>query len=290
MPKEFLLKELPFERILDPKIRNINLSFFDLSKYSTTPQAFDKFELLEMEGENFHFTLFYSQKSYIASSYIDMENLILNQSALSYFQTLNRNLFINIFSIYDEEIANSILSLYYGEISYSSLDYEVLDISKLFNLLFEEKFTGILSFSGEGKEYVFCNEGKGLILERGRIKELFPMREFINHIPDSLIPLLSNPKTKLTMFSFKRDKMIKPLEIKFVRSVSMEKYLNMVEFIKRMAGGKGLAIFEKYFKPNLPKSDYLYNLDDFQREIAKLIGKNLSFVITKFIEEELSKV
>ncbi len=291
MPKEFLLRELPFERILDPKIRNINLSFFDISKYLTTPQVFDKFELLEMKGGNFHFTLLYSQESYIASSYIDnMDNLILNQNALSYFQTLNRNLFINIFSIYDEEIVYSILSLYYGEISYSSLDYEVLDISKLFDLLFEEKFTGILSFSGEGKEYIFCNEGKGLILERGRIKELFPMREFINHIPDPLIPLLSNPKTKLTMFSFKKEKRIRPLEIKFIKFVPLEKYLNMVEFIKRMAGGKGLVIFEKYFKPNLPKSEYLYNLEDFQREIAKLIGKNLSFVITKFIEDELSTI
>lgn len=290
MPKEFLLKELPFDQIFDPKVRNINLSFFDLSKYLISPENFDKFEFLEIRGENSHFTLLYSKESYIASSYIDGENLILNQNALSYFQTLNKNLIINIFSIYNEEIVNSILALYYGEISYSSLDYEVLDISRLFDLLFEEKFTGILSFVGDNKEYIFCNEGKGLILEKGEIKEQFSMREFIHHIPDSLIPLLSNPKTKLTMFSFKKDKNIKPLEIKFIKVVSLEEYLKMVEYIKRVVGGKGLIIFEKYFKPNSPKSEYLFNLDEFQREISKFVGKNLSFAIIKFIEDQLSLI
>ncbi|MCX7845984.1 MAG: hypothetical protein N2312_05140 [Dictyoglomaceae bacterium] len=290
MPKEFLIKELPFERIFDSKVRNITLSFFDLSKYLNSPQNFDRFEFLEIKGENSHFTLLYSKESYIASSYIEMDNLILNQNALSHFPTTDKKLIINIFSIYNEEIVNSILALYYGEISYSSLDYEVLDISRFFDLLYEEKFTGILTFSGETKEYIFCNEGKGITLERGRIKELFPMKEFIHHIPDSLIPLLSNPKTKLTMFSFRKERNIKPLELKIIRLVSLEEYLNMAEYIKRLAGGKGLVIFERYFKPNLPKSEYLFNLDEFQREISKLIGKNLSFAIIKFIEEQLSLI
>ncbi|MEN2984534.1 MAG: hypothetical protein ABDH25_05870 [Dictyoglomaceae bacterium] len=288
MPKEFLIKELPCEKIFDSKVRNITLSVFDLSKYLNSPQNFDRFEFLEIKGENSHFTLLYSKGSYIASSYIERDNLILNQNALSYFPPTNKNLIINIFSIYNEEIVNSILALYYGEISYSSLDYEVLDISRFFDLLYEERFTGILTFSGETKEHIFCNEGKGLILERGKIKELFPMREFIHHIPDSLIPLLSNPKTKLTMFSFKKERNIKSLELRFIKLVSLEEYLNMAEYVKKLAGGRALLIFEKYFKPNSPKSEYLFNLDEFQREISKLIGKNLSFAIIKFIEDQLN--
>lgn len=287
MEKEFLLRELPFERLFDPKVRGIDLSIFNLIKYLNSHKDFEGFEFLEIKGGDSHFTLLYSKDSYIASSFIKVDNLILNQEALFYFQTFKKDSIINILSIYNTEIVNSILSLYYGEMTYKNLDYEILDVSKLFDILFENKFTGILSFSGDGKEYIFCNEGNGIILERGNIKESFPINEFIHHIPDSLIPLLSNPKTKLTTFSLRKDREIKPLKGDFVERVSEEIYINISEYIKRMAGSKGLKIFEKYFKPNTAKSVYLYNLNDFQREITKLVGKLLGESIINFVENQL---
>ncbi|MGB9858163.1 MAG: hypothetical protein ACPLKX_08545 [Dictyoglomaceae bacterium] len=287
MEKEFLLKELPFEQIFDPKVRDIDLSVFNLMKYLNSNKNFDGFEFLEIEGRNFHFTLLYSKDSYIASSFINGDNLILNQEALSYFQNFKKDSVINIFSIYNVEIVDSILSLYYGEITYKNLDYEILDVSKLFDLLFENKFTGILSFSGNRKEYIFCNEGRGIILERGDIKDSFPMNEFIHHIPDSLIPLLSNLKTKLTIFSLRKNREIKPLKVGFIEMISQEKYLNMAEYVKRITGSKGLKIFERYFKPDTAKSVYLYNLNGFQREITKLVGKPLGESVVNFIENQL---
>jgi len=290
MEKEFLIKEIPYDKILDVKVKNINLSIFNLAKYLSYPKGIKGFELLEIKGKDYHFTLLYSDNSCIASSYIGSDTLILNQDALPFFQTSNKEFYINIFNIYNEEILNSILSLYYGEISYRNLDYEIIDISKLFDLLFENKFTGILSFFADRREYVFCNDGKGLIVDRGDVKESFPMNEFINHVPDSLIPLLSNPKTKLSIFSLREDKEIKNLKLNLVEMVPSEVYFIMSEYVKRMCGVKGLKIFEKYFTLGSSKSSYLYHIDDFQREIKRLVGNSLGEVIVNFIEKQLNLI
>jgi len=110
MEKEFLIKEIPYDKILDVKVKNINLSIFNLAKYLSYPKGIKGFELLEIKGKDYHFTLLYSDNSCIASSYIGSDTLILNQDALPFFQTTNKEFYINIFNIYNEEILNSILS------------------------------------------------------------------------------------------------------------------------------------------------------------------------------------
>ncbi|PMQ00844.1 MAG: hypothetical protein CBR30_08980 [Dictyoglomus sp. NZ13-RE01] len=286
--RKFLLEELPFNRFFDTKLKNINLSLFNLRKYLNYYRSFLGYELLELRQSKNQFTLLYSKESFIASSFSNGENIYLNEEALKHLNGFDKSSIVNIYSIYSNEIVSSLLSLFYGELIFKNISFKNLDIYEPFSLLSDINFTGIICFVCEDKkEYLFSYDGKTIIIEDGYVKNSFPLRDFPNNIPDSFIPILSNPKTIINIFSYEKDTSPKPLPLLFSEEISDEIYITLSEYVKRIAGGKGLYVFEKYFSPNDSKTKFLSNIPDFEKELTRLVGKPLTSAIIKFIREKV---